>query len=243
MRISVCMASYNGSSFIQEQITSILNQTEKVDEICIVDDCSKDDTVDIVKGFNAKEINLSCNDVNLGYVKTFEKSIESSTGDIIFLCDQDDIWSTNKVEVMLRAFNKNPDISMVCHDVNVVDQDNKPLSGVNISISPGIHRYFSLFQELFKPRIFGCVCAFRGQLKNTYLPFNRYVYTHDHWLTINSMLNGGCLVINDKLINYRLHPFALTKHKSDPFIEKLINRVYFVFMLSLVLKSKLIGKN
>ena len=77
--VSVCMASYNGEKFIKEQIISIISQfINKDDELIIVDDCSTDDTVKIIKKINSKNIKLFFNNKNIGVVKTFERAIQKT---------------------------------------------------------------------------------------------------------------------------------------------------------------------
>ncbi len=86
MKISVCMATYNGSRFIEKQIQSILPQLSYNDELVIVDDCSSDQTVNLIQKFTDSRIKLWENTGNLGAIKNFEKSITNAEGDIIFLC-------------------------------------------------------------------------------------------------------------------------------------------------------------
>lgn len=231
MKVSVCMATYNGQKYIRQQLNSILNQSVMVDEICIVDDCSTDETLRIIEEYKSSQFIIIRNKKNMGYVKSFERSIEASSGDIIILSDQDDVWSLNKVEKLLHYYKNNPKVKVICHAAIVVDRDNVPILGLDINYKPGFYGKYSLAREFVKPRFFGCVCSFHSSLKLTYLPFNDYVYTHDHWLSINGFLSGGFLVVPDRLINYRRHTGALTKHKPDPIIERLANRYKFLCMV------------
>ena len=100
--ISVAMATFNGEPYIQEQLDSIYNQTRKVDEIIIVDDCSTDSTVRVIEQYilSHKDIDIKLykNEENLGYKKNFKKAISLCHGDYVFLSDQDDIWMTDKIE-------------------------------------------------------------------------------------------------------------------------------------------------
>ena len=91
MKISVCLASYNGAKFIEEQITSILAQLGPRDELIIRDDCSTDGTLTIVQSFCDPRIQWCVANENRGHVKNFEALIAMADGDIIFFSDQDDI--------------------------------------------------------------------------------------------------------------------------------------------------------
>ena len=91
MKISVCMATYNGELYVAEQINSILSQLNYNDELIIVDDCSSDKTIDVITSFGDERINLIKNNKNIGVNKSFSKSILLSTGDYIFLSDQENM--------------------------------------------------------------------------------------------------------------------------------------------------------
>lgn len=112
MRLSVAMCTYNGEKYIREQLMSIRNQTLRIDEIVICDDCSEDDTVEIIENLIRQydlPVRLHVNTWNHGYRKNFEQAICRCSGDIIFLSDQDDIWLPTKVETIIGYFNSNPD--------------------------------------------------------------------------------------------------------------------------------------
>src|SRR3546814_6979697 len=102
--ISVCMGTYNGARWIEIQLGSILSQLSPEDEVVIVDDGSKDDTLDRVASFNDPRVRVLRNGRNRGVDLTFERALGEARGDIIFLSDQDDFWYPNKVETVLRAF-------------------------------------------------------------------------------------------------------------------------------------------
>ena len=98
-KISVVLTTYNGEKFLKEQLDSLYNQTMLPDEIVVVDDCSNDKTVEILEKYkNTKGLRYYVNDVNIGVNKNFEKAIKLCQGDYIALCDQDDIWFSNKIE-------------------------------------------------------------------------------------------------------------------------------------------------
>ena len=92
--ISVCMATYNGEKYIQEQIDSILCQLSKDDELVISDDHSTDATCDIIKSYNDRRIKLFLNELAKGVTHNFENALLHSKGDIIFLADQDDVLAS-----------------------------------------------------------------------------------------------------------------------------------------------------
>lgn len=105
MKISLVMSVYNGEKFLMKQLYSIYNQTVSLHEVIIIDDCSHDNSVSIIKEFiNDHKLHwkMYLNESNLGYKKSFRKGLEVCTGDVIFLCDQDDVWNEKKIEIMMK---------------------------------------------------------------------------------------------------------------------------------------------
>lgn len=98
--VSVCIDTRNGAAFLKEQLTSILAQLTPYDEVVISDDCSGDDTLTVIPSFQDPRIRLLESRPIKGIAKNFEASIAASTGDSIFLADQDDIWLRDRVNKM-----------------------------------------------------------------------------------------------------------------------------------------------
>src|SRR2546423_9076098 len=111
MKISVAMCTYSGAEFLPAQLESIFAQTRPPDEIVIRDDDSTDETAQILSKFageSAIPILLNFNKQNYGSVKNFEQAISLCTGDVIALCDQDDVWRRDKLELIEQTFRKTP---------------------------------------------------------------------------------------------------------------------------------------
>ncbi|MGC8751805.1 glycosyltransferase, partial [Hydrotalea sp.] len=128
MEISVALCTYNGASFIKEQLNSILLQTLPVNEIIICDDGSTDNTINILNEYKLlypNIIQLYKNEYTLGAKKNFEKAILLCKGDYIFLSDQDDIWCKNKVEIYVEHFNRFPSISVFFSNGKIIDENSK----------------------------------------------------------------------------------------------------------------------
>ena len=117
MNISIVISSYNGSSHIIEQLDSIRNQTRTPDEVLICDDCSTDSTPEIVNKYikihSLNNWRIVINQENKGWQRNFIDGIEKSTGDLIFTCDQDDIWRNDKLEIMENIMLKHPEINLL----------------------------------------------------------------------------------------------------------------------------------
>src|ERR1700751_1590888 len=95
MRVSIALAVYNGERFIAEQLESLANQTRLPDELIVSDDASTDQTVELIREFAARAsfpVRLLLNDENVGCTRNFDRALRECNGDIIFLCDHDDVW-------------------------------------------------------------------------------------------------------------------------------------------------------
>lgn len=128
MKISVLMAAYNGERYIYKQLESLFNQTRMPDEVIICDDRSTDDTVTEIQRFISEHyefpIILEKNKENMGYAKNFFKASEISTGEILFFCDQDDIWMPRKIEIMAKYLEENEKIGGLVCLYEVIDGDS-----------------------------------------------------------------------------------------------------------------------
>ena len=91
MKISIVTASYNYQDYIKETIQSVLDQTYSDWELIIVDDCSTDNSVDVIKSFSDDRIKLFINEKNLGLAETIKLGIENATGEWIAFLESDDI--------------------------------------------------------------------------------------------------------------------------------------------------------
>ena len=123
------MTLYNSEKFIEKQLESIRNQTESVDEVVMVDDCSSDGTVDWVVDYLKKNgldnWKLIRHEKNVGYIDSFFDSIKRCSGDIILLCDHDDVWLPNKVKIIKKVFNNHSDVMMLATKFNQIDEHGK----------------------------------------------------------------------------------------------------------------------
>lgn len=207
-RVSVAMASYNGALYIHEQLASILNQLSLGDEVVVVDDSSRDETVQIIRGFADERIRLHVSAVNQGVVKSFTDAISRCTGDIIFLADQDDIWLPGKVQAVLEAFERNPAANVISTDATVINANGQQISESYYADRGGFSD--SVVRNLIKSRFHGCLMAFRAQLRPAVLPLARY---HDVWIGLcNKLLGGEAVFLPRAYVAYRRHG----KNESAP---------------------------
>jgi glycosyltransferase involved in cell wall biosynthesis len=208
------MAAYNGGRFIDAQLKSILAQLSDEDEVLIVDDCSKDDTRERISRFEDPRIRLLMHIRNQGVVPTFEDALRSATGDVLFLCDDDDVWAPTKVQRFLDVFEERPDVEIVTSRVSLIDEndDRLPNSRVNRE-----GRFSSGFwKNVLVNHYQGSAMAIRTSLLGRVLPFpRRKTFLHDAWIgTRNDVAGGKTEFIDEDLLYYRRHEKNASRTQS-----------------------------
>ena len=129
--VSVIMPTYNCAKFISETLDSIQAQTYENWEIVIVDDCSKDNTKEIVDAYIARDprIKYFCLEVNSGAAVARTKAMELAEGEYMAFCDSDDLWMPDKLERQL-AFMKDNGYAFTCTAYEQVNEETEPLNRV-----------------------------------------------------------------------------------------------------------------
>ena len=212
LKVSVAMCTYNGERYINEQIGSILGQTAPVEEIIVCDDQSEDQTCCIIEEINSRNpgiIHLYQNEKKLGIAQNFFKAMHLCSGDVVFLCDQDDVWMKDKVASFLAAFADNPEAKGVLSDAVLTDESLNPL-GKTLWESLG----FSIKKRRMirgghaervmgkGPFVTGAALAVKKEwLKDVGLP--KAPMLHDEWL--GWFINNAMAFIERPTFCYRQH--------------------------------------
>lgn len=203
--ISVCVAVYNGSQYIEEQLRSILRQLSATDEVVVSDDGSVDGTPDIVKTMGDSRIRLVTNQGAHGVNGNFDNALRNARGEYIFLADQDDIWLDGKVINCMDAL-KNADL--VVHDAIIVDSSLKPQNKTlfsELKIKEGFAANY------IRNRFTGCCMAFRREVLEYVLPIPVGVkYYHDSWIGLMVSLRGRVRFLDTPGILFRRHESTKT---------------------------------
>jgi len=217
LSISIAMCTYNGAAFVREQLDSFARQTRLPAELIICDDRSTDTTVDIVQGFAQSApfpVRVEVNDENLGVARNFGKATQLCTGDLIALSDQDDIWREDKLDVLVRAFEGDPALTLVFTDADLVDQDLRPMgkrlsdTGPVLDAGDRLSNEDEAFEFLMRRNVAtGATMAFRAGLRGVILPIPPDLLTyHDAWIVGLAVATGKVRVLTEPLIQYRQHP-------------------------------------
>lgn len=216
MRISIAMCTFNGAEFLPAQLQSIFTQSRLPDEIVICDDGSTDDTRPLLDKFAAESlvpITLHFNEQNLGSVKNFEKAITLSTGDVIALSDQDDVWRSDKLQLIEEAFNQSPSAGLVFSDAEIVDENLRPLNRrMWDEVGFDAHKRKLLRTgralEVLIPgwTVTGATMAFRSQFVKLSLPIPYGIaMIHDGWIALTIAAVADVVALDESLIQYRQH--------------------------------------
>ena len=226
MFISVCIPTYNGEKYIQEQLVSILVQLSAEDEIIISDDSSTDATLEIIKSLQDSRIKLFENNTFKSPIFNLENALKHASGDVIFLADQDDIWEPEKVKITL---NKLQNSDLVVSDCSLIDASGNLVEPSFYALNKTKSGYLN---NLIKNGFLGCCIAFNSKIKKSVLPFPKKIAMHDIWIGLTASLVGKVDFIEDKLIRYRRHGdnFSFTSAKSKFSVTyKLSYRIYFLY--------------
>ncbi len=217
-KVSILVATYNGEKYLHKQLHSIVNQTYENLEILIQDDGSTDNTLKILHDFAATDsrVQVSQNKSNLGIIQNFYDLISQSSGDYIAISDQDDIWETDKIEILL---NNIADASLIYTDSALIRDDDSSC-GMTLLQKLG-HTPQSgscLMNLLSKNTVSGHACLFRSNLKNIILK-NRYLksndaYMYDQLIATIASFNHGIIYYDRPLTRHRIH--TSNNHNTFP---------------------------
>lgn len=229
-KISVIMATYNGERYLREQLDSIINQSQWIDELIIVDDCSVDSTCRIIEEYQQRYpiIRLIRNKQNLGVVKTFEKALLNSSGDYIVFSDQDDVWFENKIAVLMDSIGDN---LLVYSDTIVVDEKLNKLYDSNLKFFETA-RNFSCFRDyLFGNNVTGCTMMIHRKLFDEVasFPVLRIIF-HDQFLALCASYKGKLKKVTTPLMLYRQHSKNLSASYNRLGYQKILNNFSLMAM-------------
>lgn len=232
MKISVCIATFNGAKYIKDQLLSILKQIGDEDEVIISDDNSTDNTIAIIRHLSDKRISIFSNTTRLGYTRNFEAALNRASGDIIFLSDQDDIWMDDKVKEYKKHFE---DYDYVVSDADFVSPDLIRKGVTFFKIRGGGKESF--LSNLYKQSHLGCCIAFKREVLLKALPFpkNDLYFTHDLWLCLVGTFYFRVKVIDLPMVFYRRHG----ENVSDGGVKSKRSLMYKLMYRYYVLKNVL----
>src|SRR5699024_4739193 len=218
MKTSVVISAYNGKRYIIEQLESIRQQSQPVDEVLIADDCSTDGTPELVQAYidqhHLAGWHVEVNTVNKGWRRNFMEAMWASTGDVVFSCDQDDLWHPDKVKLMTATLTAHPEISLLTSNYDEFFPDGKH------RLAPW-PKQTGLFEVPLKRNYMlvkapGCTYAIRRSLLDVAKKYWQPDYPHDALLWRLSQFNHGLYALAQPLLRWRKNETsAFAKESKD----------------------------
>ena len=215
--LSIALCTYNGALFLEEQLNSLAGQTYKPNELIICDDGSSDDTLKLAKKFADTapfEVTIIENKTAVGPAQNFSQAILACSGDYVALCDQDDVWGTQKLELILKKMKEievrlGSDVPLLVHsDLIVTDEKLQPV-------------FFSMMEQQhirnetdmqnaqrvlsIQNYVTGCTVLINRALVESACPIPTNAVMHDWWLALIAASKGYIGFVEQPLVYYRQH--------------------------------------
>ncbi len=208
-RVSVCMATYNGSKYVRHQLLSILAELSDDDEVVVVDDASTDDTVAVVESVADPRVRLVAQEANRGYVRTFETALLQASGDILLLADQDDEWVPGRRAVLVEAARTAGIAASNLVILGSGDPLRSPWTGRPWRVRSQASRHVVRNQLRIlagDAPYFGCAMAIRRDTLPLVAPFPAFLSeSHDLWIATVANLGRRLRHVDEATVRRRLH--------------------------------------
>jgi hypothetical protein len=201
--VSVVMAVYNGLRFLTPQFESVLAQLQPDDELLVIDDASSDGSSEWLARIDDHRVRVVRHRGNVGVLRSFEEGLHRAQHDVVFLCDQDDVWLPGKRGAVVAEFERDPRVLVVISDAEVIDANGHLLAPSFMATRRGFKG--DLRHTLVRNRYLGCAMAVRRSLIEAALPIPPSVPMHDMWLGALGSLIGRVTYIARPMIRYRRH--------------------------------------
>ena len=206
--VSVCIPAYNSARYIGATIESVLSQRYENLELVVVDDCSGDNTVEIVNSFRDPRLRLVKNEKNLGMTGNWNKCLAEAGGDYIKLICADDVLYEDSIEKELGALLSHPEVTLVMSDTALIDENGRRTGRFKRYPKSGLldGRMVAKRALIFKS-FFGAPCNTlfpRSSYERTggFDPQFPYILDFDLWLRMACL--GKIYVIHEELNGFRV---------------------------------------
>lgn len=228
------MGTYNGATYLPEQLESLLNQDLAPLELVVGDDGSTDDTLAILREFSVRapfQVRVTSNPKRLGYGENFIQAASRCTGDWIAFCDQDDVWLSPKLARCAEAIASGPaDLGLIVHGAIVGDRNLAEITRTTWP-KPGLYDRLSLppewlvqgFRQIIRRSLLNKI-----PLSNRNIPWIGEPEAHDAWACLIAATTGSVAVIDECLTIYRRHETNTTEAVSlmpKTLLQRIVRKV------------------
>ncbi|WP_338875733.1 glycosyltransferase family 2 protein [Spirosoma sp. SC4-14] len=231
--VSIALCTYNGEAYLPTQWQSLLDQQQLPDEVVVCDDCSKDSTLLLLNQFAAEApfpVRILANQTQIGSNKNFERVLSECTGDLIFICDQDDYWFPNKISTMTDYMVNHPEHQIAFCDAWVTDEH---LQGRQSRFWTWV-RFDKAAQTRWRNgetmdimldgnRVMGCAMVIRRTFLSKALPIPDKIpgYIYDGWIGLVAAAYNVVQFVDQPLQLYRTHVQQQVGVRSEAPQEKI----------------------
>lgn len=204
--VSVIMPSFNTGRFIKEAINSVINQTYTNWELIIVDDCSNDDTNEIINSFEDSRIKYLKNDTNMGAAICRNRALKEAKGKWIAFLDSDDLWKKDKLEKQIGFMEKGGyDFSYT----NYIEMDEKSTPNGIIVTGP---------KKISKNKMYdycwpGCLTVMYNAEKIGLIQIEDIKKNNDYAMWLKICKKADCYLLDEELAMYRKRNGSISNHK------------------------------
>jgi glycosyltransferase involved in cell wall biosynthesis len=217
------MAVHNGMRFLPVQVASLLADLQSDDEVVVIDDGSSDESVAWFSALQDPRVRVHKNPTNLGVRASFERGLTLASNEIIFLCDQDDVWLAGKRGAFVDAFERDRSALVVLSDAEIIDGEGLRSESSFMRTRGGFQSGF--WSNVIRNRYLGCSMAVRRPLIALALPIPSYVPMHDMWIGMLGALRGRVVYLEKPYIQYRRHGSNVSPSRRQPWSRVLVWRV------------------
>ena len=230
-KIEILMATYNGETYIREQIDSIINETYKNWVLLVRDDNSKDNTVSIIEEYEQKDSRIRLlrdKKGNLGFVRNFEELMANSLEDFIMFSDQDDYWIENRIEkyieIITNLSSEDMKKPLLIHSNSFICDKELNIKKEKFISNCAEDKEFDIV--FFNYIVQGSTALINRKLVNLALPFSSKVTLHDRYLHLLAEFLGKRIFLNQSLMKYRQHDNNKIG-ASYSIVKKILKKKYF----------------
>lgn len=212
--VSAVIITYNGERYLSAQLESILSQTRPPDEIVLSDDASTDGTLDCARAVLASwhgQLRIRTSPTTRGVSANLQSALEIASGDLLFLCDQDDVWSPRRVARQVDLIESDRSVVGTFCDALLIDAQGRATGELlwkRVRFTGRRRRAWSREPAsvlLGGSVVTGATLAFRRELLDLVLPFPDCGW-HDSWIALLAAFSGAkVLALPEALMSYRLH--------------------------------------
>lgn len=231
--IDILLSTYNGEKYLREQLDSLFVQTNKDFKVLIRDDCSNDKTLRIIeeyKNIYSDKIQIIDNKgINLGSSRSFFELLRHSHSEFIVFCDQDDIWISDKLDLLMQFYNENrfrPDKPVLIHTAaTVVDKHLNVLKDQTVFFNKNkCGMEHSLIWQIFQNDVTGCTAMINSAMRDILnrIDFSQCeIIQHDWLLALIAYLNDAKLYLPAETVKYRQHEGNVVGVKRQGFFRRM----------------------